>query len=128
MSDEIKAGVSVLRKYLTDALGESPYSAFEQNDTADLTIKGIKFSMRIGTYMGRPMQAIIALGVFVRMREATEYAGCILNPLDPKNPTNSLYEYDRRHDHATNWIPKGTSLLVPNGGTKRRRRRGVWQR
>lgn len=98
MSDEAVTVENVLLPVLEKALGDIPFSKFEEETRGELRLRtglGLrhtKFRMRVGLHLGRPTQAIIAEGVFVRMRAAPEYADFELKVLDANNPDVCLYE------------------------------------
>lgn len=83
-------------------LGDYTWEDFEGLDMGEIRVtsrkllmlrgRGTLFKMRVGLYMGRPMQAIIAEGQFVRMRPATQYEGFELKRLDCTEPDECVYE------------------------------------
>jgi hypothetical protein len=83
----------VLNEYLLKALGDTPWGAFESTDSGNLNIGGIEFFMRVGLLFEKPMQAIMAMGMFVKMRNIDGYDPRELRALDPKNPLTNVYQY-----------------------------------
>ncbi|RPI87191.1 MAG: hypothetical protein EHM40_23140 [Chloroflexi bacterium] len=98
MSDDTLTVESILIPVLEKGLGERTFADFEQASRGEidlhtgLTFRRTKFKMRVGIHLGRPTQAILAEGQFVRMRSAPEYADYELKVLDAKNPDSCLYE------------------------------------
>jgi hypothetical protein len=98
MSEETLTVESATLPILQKALGETTFSKFEENPKGELKIhtglnfRATKFKMRVGLHLGRPTQAIIAEGQFVKMRAAPEYADYELRVLDANNPDACLYE------------------------------------
>lgn len=97
MNDETITVDPTLIPTLEKALGERTFIDFEQITKGEMQLHAggfgrTTFKMRVGLHLGRPTQAIIAQGCFVRMRAATEYADYELKVLDANNPDVCLYE------------------------------------
>ena len=97
MTKKIETGPTVMLDYLERVLGSTSFEDFEKVFSGELTIGGVKFFMRVGLYMNRPVQAIMALGIYVKLRPYNPYNIANdsleeLYPLDPLNPSKNMYE------------------------------------
>jgi hypothetical protein len=91
----------VITAWLNELLGSVSWPQFEATENGDLLILNTKFSMRIGTFLGVPSQAIIAQGQFLRMQHRKDFIGFQeLVPLIAEAPDKSLYNGTPR------WMPK----------------------
>ena len=86
------------------------WEAFEDTDDGNIEI----FSMRVGTHLGRPTQAVMAEGHFLKIRARPDFAGYQLKRLDPSNPDECLYPPRANKmyipSQAKLWRPKNTEL------------------
>jgi hypothetical protein len=57
--------------------------------------KPIDFYLRVGLYMNRPVQTIIAEGNFLCFRSGKKWETLTLKQIDPKIPMSSLYHEDQ---------------------------------
>ena len=91
---------------LEKLLSKHTYDEFEKQPSGDLLIGGVLFSMRVGLFMGRPMQAIQADGQFVRMRPAPKrlipFTKFEFKVLDCKDRDACLYGLGSK----PNWPPR----------------------
>lgn len=93
-------------------LGQFHYTweHFEANECGEIKIKDPMwgentFKMRIGLHMGRPTQAIMAIGSFVKLRAAPKYGQYVLAKLDPQYPDDCLYPHPGRVGRElTQWM------------------------
>lgn len=84
------------RKELDNLLGALTFEHFERQPNGCIYIAPVRFWMRVGTWFGKPVQAIIAESLFIRVRD-TDYQidNFVLHELDPAFIRN-----------ADDWKPK----------------------
>lgn len=97
-------------------LHNPPWEQFEGVRTGDLLFGGIRFSMRVGNYMKRPMQAIIAINKFVRIRPLPPHVDklFVLQVLDSAFPDSAWYNI---HGVGCNYNKRGLGTWHPTGKT-----------
>lgn len=78
---------------LEEMIKDLTLADFEKTDLGDIYRRGVKFHMRVGLYMGRPYQVIMACGKFVQMYP---YSASPLfkgfTKLNPEEPDDALYD------------------------------------
>lgn len=97
----IEQGPEVICEYLNKVLEGTSFEEFEATQHGELTRSGIRFCMRVGLHFNRPVQAIMALGYFVKMRKYENSDDAKdLYELNPKQPMLNMY----RMDDAPEWV------------------------
>jgi hypothetical protein len=87
---------------------------FENTHRGEIHTRGYTFYMRVGLFLGRPVQAIIFRGHIIRTKSAQHYIDdkCVLTKLNPNCPNDNLYPNDWKQSpkspkHFTAlWKPK----------------------
>lgn len=97
----IEAAETILGQYFS-------WDHFEYTDRGEIHTRGYTFYMRIGLFLGRPVQAIIFRGHIIRTKSAQHYVdnGYVLQKLDLKNPNFNLYPRGRTQYDRGLWEPK----------------------
>lgn len=95
---------------------------FETEIDGEAQVDEDLYWMRVGLHLNRPMQAIMTMGKFLKMKPASKWenGSWRLKVLDPKRgPDNCMYEY---YDHSTKdnnrllstWKPQYVPMYNPN--------------
>ena len=84
----------VIGDWLERLLGTLSYPQFETVKDGNITIMQTKFSMRVGKWLGRPTQAIMAHGQFVKLHTFIDvkHNKENLKLLNPDRPDDCLYD------------------------------------
>jgi len=109
---------SEMGDYLSEVLGDAPWTHFEQFIIGIAVFGGIEFKMRIGLHMKRPTQAVMALGQFVKLRRANEYGRFKLKNLTPEAPDTCVYFHGWGQDMVPCWCPAPEVFEKLMGATK----------
>ena len=98
----IEAAEYILEQYFS-------WAHFENTFRGEIHHGGHTFYMRVGLFLGRPVQAIICHGHIIRTRSAQHYVDehRQLVKLDPFFPNNNLYYPAKASPgHYSLWEPK----------------------
>lgn len=96
-----------LGDYLREVIAHVPWEDFSKINNGTIRVENIDFKLRVGLHMKRPMRAIIAIGQFVRVKAAPEFAEYPLKLLTPDAPDTCLYLTHERHRLFYCWSPGG---------------------
>lgn len=114
---------------LADLINDISWDEFRQTDEGNIWVHAptlfdetlVKFSYRVGLHLKRPMEAIMAQGLFIRMRGTKDYDAFELSRLDPENPDTCYYSnqpyYNPNTDSLTKVMYKRWQPRMPKGYT-----------
>ena len=94
---------------MPNSVDDLTWQDFEATLDGKLWIENDPFYMRVGRFMGRPMQVIQSPTQFIRMRLAPEFEGHALKILNPQDPYICTYP---KFNQELGWFPpKSASKL-----------------
>lgn len=92
MKIKLSSGDAAVIEFLELGGGGPSWDEFECTQSGDLIFQGIHLSMRVGIFLGKPTQVIIACNKFVRIRPYPEdNKRHKLLPLNPAFPDSAWY-------------------------------------
>jgi hypothetical protein len=111
MASELLIGPGVTLEYCQALADEIPFSRFEEVYSGEIGIGETIFKMRVGLYLNRPMQVLIAYRQFIKMRPEDRFSKSMLVPLNPMNPDGALYSKCWSPDAGTFWDKAKDSII-----------------